>query len=223
MTARCADHLFHATAGRGGRFAVAIATILTTMRNIASRNQTAGFSLIELMVTLTIAAIVLGIAIPSFRDMAVRNQLASLNNNLISAINFARSEAVKRGVPVAICHSANKTACGGAWSDGWIVFVNPDGDEPAVVGAATDILKSYEGLPTNYSIGETAVFANDITYGRAGAATNTGIFAFCYNSQLTNARAVIVTPLRPRVATDTDGNRIPNRDDGSDIASCSAP
>jgi type IV fimbrial biogenesis protein FimT len=182
-----------------------------------------GFSLIELMVTLSVLAILVAIAIPNFIELSVRSNLSGYTNDFIAAVNYARSEAVRRGVPISLCKSSNGTACTGAWSDGWIVFVNTDGDSPADVDVGETILKKYEGATGNYTIGSDTSVANDITYRADGAANNTGMFAICYDGSTTGARAIIVTRLRPRVAFDTNSDRIPNRDDTSNIGSCSAP
>jgi len=92
----------------------------------------AGFTIIELMVTLIIAAIGLTIAIPGFANF-LRSQRATSNaNELLVSLTFARSEALKRGDPVAVCASDNPQAatpaCSGnnSWTNGWITFVDDD-------------------------------------------------------------------------------------------------
>lgn len=180
-----------------------------------------GFTLIELLVTISVAAVVLSIAAPNFLEMSKRNKLSAYSNDLIATINYARSEAVRRGVPISICKSNNGTACSGTWNDGWIVFVNTNGN--AVVDAPAEVvLKRYDALISGYTIGTDAAFANDLTYRADGAATNIGVFAVCYNNEKVGAKAIAVTRLRPRMAPDTNGNRIPNHDAG-DIASCASP
>lgn len=81
-----------------------------------------GFTLIELMITLVIAAIVLTFAIPSFQTVFQNNRLATQANELVTAMNLARSEAIKTGQPVSVCASSNGTACVGTWVQGWRVF-----------------------------------------------------------------------------------------------------
>jgi type IV fimbrial biogenesis protein FimT len=182
-----------------------------------------GFTLIELLVTVAVAAVLLGIAAPSFRDMSIRNRLAGHSNDLIASVNYARSEAVRRSAAVSICRSSTGASCSGTWSDGWIVFLNTDNDNPAVVDAGEEVLKVYSALSTNYTLTADANFATNVTYGRDGAANTTGLFALCFENELVGSRAIILTRLRPRMASDTDGDRIPNRDDAANIASCAAP
>src|SRR5262249_13104330 len=91
-----------------------------------------GFTLIELMVTLAIAALLLGLAVPNFRQFLYNNRLTGDTNDLLAAMNFARTEAIKRQVPVVICASSNPTAalptCSGSWANGassaWIVWAD---------------------------------------------------------------------------------------------------
>ena len=93
------------------------------------RNRTQGFSLIELAVTLVVASIVISIAVSSFRNTTRRNNLTVHINAFVGAMQFARSEAIKRGVSVTI-HEGRFT--GGSWvdewRDGWEIFVDPERD-----------------------------------------------------------------------------------------------
>lgn len=89
-----------------------------------------GFTLLELLVTIAVAAILLGIAVPSYRSMVQQNTMASVANDLVGDLNYARSQAVTRGQPVYLCKSADQSTCtnAGDWSQGWIVYSpNPDG------------------------------------------------------------------------------------------------
>lgn len=105
-------------------------------RGISSRIQ-CGFTLVELIVVIAVAGILLGIGIPSMRNMIIENRLTSQVNQFIAAATFARTEAIKRGRPVVICRSVkaesggadacSKTASGdydsSDWGSGWIVMV----------------------------------------------------------------------------------------------------
>ena len=79
-----------------------------------------GFTLIELMVTVSILATVLAIGVPSFRSLIENNRIRSVTNDLVAALQFARSEAVKRGIPVTLCSSSDQASCSGAWINGWV-------------------------------------------------------------------------------------------------------
>jgi len=179
-----------------------------------------GFTLIELMVTMSVLAILLGVAMPAMQSFAIRNRLVAVNNDLMTALNYARSEASKRGTPVSICKSSSPwTSCGGSWSTGWLVFV--DG---GTIGSATGdtILRVHQGVPSGYSLNPTANFTNYVSYKRDGSANNIGTFVVCHDSDEATARGITLTRLRPRLARDTNGDGIPNTDTGN-ITSCEAP
>jgi type IV fimbrial biogenesis protein FimT len=102
-----------------------------------------GFTLPELMVALTIAALLLAIATPSFRDFRLNSRITSAANDLLAAVQHARTESAKRQQPVSLCVLQNpageQPVCSGAALDqlatqGWLVFVDPNRDctrEPA--------------------------------------------------------------------------------------------
>jgi len=74
-----------------------------------------GFTLIELLITLLIAAILVTIAIPNFSGLIQNNRIITQTNDLIADLNFARSEAIKRGSEVSV------TAEDGGWANGWSI------------------------------------------------------------------------------------------------------
>jgi type IV fimbrial biogenesis protein FimT len=82
-----------------------------------------GFSMIELLVTVTLIAVLLGIAMPSFKGSRLNTVLRTSANNLLAGTHLARAEAIKRNTTVRLCVSANGTSCGtGDWNQGWIVI-----------------------------------------------------------------------------------------------------
>ncbi len=104
--------------------------------------QTSGFSLIELMVVITVVAILLALAVPSFQGMIATSNLTSTTNDLIATLARARSDAIRRGKRVTVCMSADGAACTttGNWSQGWIMFnVNDRDATDATVQNTSDI------------------------------------------------------------------------------------
>lgn len=90
---------------------------------LAMNKSNSGFTLVELMLTLTIAGIVLSFGVPAFTDVIRNNRLSTQTNELIAAINMARSEAVRRGANVTLCTSTDQSSCTGAsWQQGWIIL-----------------------------------------------------------------------------------------------------
>ncbi len=96
-----------------------------------------GVTLIELMVTVAILAIILAIGVPNLREMQVRSQVGSITSDFANDISRARTEAITRNSCVTICTSINTAnaltggtpTCAAAgnrnWQNGWIVFANP--------------------------------------------------------------------------------------------------
>jgi len=98
--------------------------------------KTSGFTLIELMVTLMVAGVVLGIGVPAFNELTANNQMATAANDLVSQFHLARTEAIKRRANVTICPSTDGLTCtaGTGFEEGWIVFVDCSTDQPPPLG-----------------------------------------------------------------------------------------
>ena len=99
------------------------------------RSRHSGFSLVELMVTLGVAAILVSVAIPNMRDSLRNNRLSGGVNDLLHSIQVARTEAIKRqNGNVVVCGTANPTladaamVCDYATFKGWFVFQDTDGN-----------------------------------------------------------------------------------------------
>ncbi|WP_421621619.1 GspH/FimT family pseudopilin [Alkalilimnicola ehrlichii] len=107
-----------------------------------------GFTLVELMVTIAVAAVLLTLAVPGFRGIVHDNRATSLANELTTAINLARSEAIRRGRVVSVCTDD--------WEAGWRVEVGEDCD-----ATGDDVIRRWDAPATNSVIdagdGETAV------------------------------------------------------------------
>ena len=129
-----------------------------------------GFSLVELLVTLAIVAIVAGVAAPSMQSLFSGSQVTAVNNQLVFSLQSARSEAIKRVTPVTLCPSADPLAadavCGGNLTDGWIVFVDTNGDGTR---AASELLVlQNEPLSPAFTLTPDAVFSQAILFGIEG-------------------------------------------------------
>ncbi|WP_420476362.1 GspH/FimT family pseudopilin [Noviherbaspirillum sp. ST9] len=86
-----------------------------------------GFTLIELAVTLSVAAILFTAAVPSFVSLIRNTQITATTNDFFAAINLARAEAVQRGIRVDMVPAGEE----GDWAQGWVVFIDKNRDQRA--------------------------------------------------------------------------------------------
>jgi len=134
-----------------------------------SRRPAPGFTLIELMVALTVGAVLTGLAVSSFKYVTNSNRLASEVNALLGDMEYARAQAIKEGLPVTICTSTNGTSCAGTttWQFGWIVFDDPNGNKTVDAG---EQVRRYQ---RQLQLGDTFTANNAIsaiTFSREGFA-----------------------------------------------------
>lgn len=123
-------------------------------------NKIRGFNLIELIVTVAVASILTTIAAPNLANLVKGNQMTAGINSLVGDTMVARSEAVKRNVPVTICKSSNpmianpvcNTTVNDPWSTGWIVFVDTDGNGIRATNGTELLLRQHEDLGTDTSL-----------------------------------------------------------------------
>jgi type IV fimbrial biogenesis protein FimT len=103
-----------------------------------------GFTVIELMVTLAVAVVLVTMAVPAFNSFMQNNRITAQANDLLTAINASRDEALKRRATVTICSSSDGSSCTGNWHDGWIVFTDDNAD--SIVNGADQVLRVWGGL-----------------------------------------------------------------------------
>lgn len=137
-------------------------------------NQARGFTLLELMITIAILAILLAIAVPSFQSLMASNRLTGATNEFIAAINTARAEAIRRGQRVTLCTSSSGTGCTATdWHTGWILFNDTDGDA-ALDAAPETILRAGAAAATGITITGNANVNRYISYTPDSAAKLVG-------------------------------------------------
>ena len=148
---------------------------------VAYRHQ-AGFSLIELMITLVVLAILVAAGVPSFNQLRLNSRTAALAGDISSALNLARSEAVTRSEQVNVCPSNDSTSCSGAWTDGWIVIVN----------ASSEVLRAYPTPDVGATITQTPAANTSIGFGALGQplAGSTQLFTQVNGCQGERARQI---------------------------------
>lgn len=177
-----------------------------------------GFTLLDLLLTITIAGILLGLGIPSFNQVLRSSRLTTSINQLVVTMNFARSTAISHNQAVSVRKS------GANWEQGWTVFVDHNGNGEA--STKDTVLRTYAALPNGYSLRSRV---NRVTFRPSGTSGGSS-FGLCDNSAGNNkpksntARMMIISPVgRVRMATDKNHNGIPETANNKDMASCTPP
>jgi type IV fimbrial biogenesis protein FimT len=163
--------------------------------------RTRGYSLLELLITLTLAAVLLSLGVPGLRDLALDARRTGDVNAFVTAIHLARSESLKQARPVVLCHTADGFLCAGARQDydlGWMVFVDLDDDSPPRRDEDEELLLHYLPAIEGSIRSNRAHYVFHPYYRRS---TN-GTVVFCDIRGPAAARAVIISYTgRPRAAT----------------------
>ena len=167
-----------------------------------------GFTLLELLVTVSIAAVLTALAVPSIAETIKNNRITAQVNEFVGALNFARSEAIKRGVRVSLCKTSDAMTCirdgaGSNWAQGWIMFTNQDMDNVNDGGSET-ILKVQDAAQAQITIIGNTFIDDMISYSPNGRIVSTGNIRVCDDRiGEVGRRIVIVGTGRSRIETIT--------------------
>ena len=168
-----------------------------------------GFTLIELMTTIGIAAILVTMAVPSMKSFTLNSRQTAGVNELVSGMHLARNTAITMNTRVTMCTSENGQSCQAvSWDKGWIAFVdknsdqNVDGDE-AIIRSAGGV----EGLTINSGLySDYLMYRPNGRVMRASVGENSGSFTSCDHRGAEYAKAIFLDLSgRPRVSDSYSG------------------
>lgn len=142
-------------------------------------NET-GFTLVELIATLTIAAILATVAVPSMSTFLKNNRITSQANEFIIAMNYARSEAIKRGAALSVV--AVGGGIGDEWGNGWNVVLVSDGS----------VQKQFSALAGTSTLGSTGAIST-FTYAATGRVNVADTLSLCDDRTAETGRTITVS------------------------------
>lgn len=175
-----------------------------------ARIGTAGFTLVELLVTIAVAAILAAIALPAFNNFILNDRDSSQINALVGSFNYARSEAVKRNTSygVQVCASSDGQTCNGlatAWYSGWIVLdMNPADKNPLTNQLL--VLQYVPALAGTNTMTTSGAGGTGITFKSNGTVAASAKIKVCDLRGSAFARDVEVSPVGTITASQTAGH-----------------
>jgi type IV fimbrial biogenesis protein FimT len=149
--------------------------VLRLSDSLRAGRRVRGFTIVELMVSLIVVGILLGLAVPSFRDAALSSRLTGYANDLVASVQVARSEAIKRNLTVTLCASVNGSTCaaGVGWEVGWIILA----PRPTAI-ATLDVIDRHAPLTDEFII-EEANGLTELTFPPTVVGTTPATFTVC--------------------------------------------
>lgn len=175
----------------------------------ASRQS--GVTLLELMIAIAVLGVLLTVAVPGFNQLVLNNRQVAATNEFVGGIQLARSTAITRNSRVTICASSAQASCdGGNWSEGWIAFVDVNGNQDRESG---EVLLRTQGEVSNVNI-SSADFGLALSFGSNGRVSQPGVgnsagqFMVCDSRGSEYGKVIILAASgRPRVGkTQMDGS-----------------
>lgn len=163
-----------------------------------------GFTALELLVAMAVAAILLTLGVPAFTAQVLDARLTAAVNRVVHGMHVARQEALKSGADVVVCRSPSGRQCAdsGDWRTGLIVFVNRDRDDPPRVDAGETVLQVEPAFPLDAILANRRAFVF-----RPWTRSVNGTLIFCDRRGVARARAVVVSYTgRPRATSAATAN-----------------
>jgi type IV fimbrial biogenesis protein FimT len=171
------------------------------------RCRARGFTLLELMMVLAVTSVLLVLAVPAYQAIGNSMKLSMTTNALLSHLQLARSEAIKRNARVVLCKSADGKTCSaiGGWDQGWIVF--HDANNNGILDSTESVIQRIEALPSGWRVAGNQNVSRYVSFVPTGQTAMTsgafqaGTITVCHESlDPTEARQIVINAVgRPRI------------------------
>lgn len=189
---------------------------MSTLKN----KPNSGFNLIELLIVLTILAILVNLALPGLSQSVERNQARVAINEITRAINLTRYTAINNGVITTLCRSEDGQNCGGQWQQGFIVFTDSNADR--LINGNDQLIRVFPELASAGTLKFRAFQNKQYLQMTPQGFTNyqNGNFTFCpaSNNAMLAQQVIVNRSGRTYFASDTDGDGIKEGANGKTIS-----
>ena len=137
-------------------------------------NTQRGVTLIELLMALTIAAVLLGLSLPSFASMKMRNSVAATHNLIMGGFATAREAAIVERLPTVLCPGSSDTGCrkDGIWEGGWMIFL--DRNDNGTLDSSDTVLRQETAIDGDLAI-RSSKHRSRVTFQPSGMAEGSNL------------------------------------------------
>lgn len=180
--------------------------IFAVKPSAGSKKRQLGVTLLEMLISLAIIAILLTVVAPNIQTILAKNRITANINDMSAVIQYARFSAIDQNATTLVCPSANFETCSTNWNDAKIVFVDINNDGNRNVNTEPLLMTTQAVSSQQYFEGPAQVLVFDET----GATNAISSFKLCPNSNdATLARSVNVNQQgRTRISIDGDNDGI---------------
>ena len=182
----------------------------TSRRGWKYSGRERGVTVVELLMTVSIAAILLTVGVPTYSNVLHKNRIGTTSSLLHTSLNVARGEAVKRRRGIMVCPSSDGSSCreDGDWSDGWLTYEDLNSNSSP---ETTEIIRVVDALDSSVAIAVSEPISGYLQFQptgiMVGSGGNNGEFRICHGDSTVYSHVLSVSPagqVRLRQRTQSD-------------------
>lgn len=160
-------------------------------KDISIPSKSLGVSLIELLVSLSVAAILIAVSAPSMKALIVNTQIDNVTNKMYNSLMLARSEAIKRQRTVSLCSTVDGLTCdenNSGWHHGWLIFTDESGDE--LLNDSDQLIRRVAKQSELIAITWNGGYS--LRFNSRGQTTQVGTFHICDQENQHDSKAIVI-------------------------------